>query len=324
MSQKLKNFWQREKRFTLITLNTVGLIYIFIRLIQFSTTTKLLLGFVALLLLIALIGGTTVIGTKKKAKEDDEEEKKIKGDQLLAGILRNTPANMIWVTRRSVFGSDIESQDLEGYRAQKEGWGYYVPYYHEDLGFVDLSPIPRDPESITVNTSDNQTAIVDWRIETFVPDDNSAIILATKVDGNREEFEDKKAIVILNQICSEKTQDDLTRLDPGELKQIGDDTKDRFNNEMKDLGIRARALEIKKILMPEEIRAAAEYKTVTEIRKKVAAIKAEELETIINATKANATKVVVTEMVRDMLTNIADVFVNALRTHQETKEDKDE
>lgn len=316
----MKYFWHREKRFTLIT---IVLILFFIPLIQlqFSTTTKLLLGFVALLFLIVLIGGTTAIGTKKKTKEGDEEEK-IEGDQLLAGILRNTPANKVWITRSS-FGSNIEN--LTGYRTQKEGWGYYIPYYHENLGFVDLSPIPRDPESITVNTSDNQTAIIDWRIETFIPDDNeSAITFAVKVNGNREKFEDQKASVILNQICSEETQENLTTIEKGELEKMRKKATERFNDEMKDLGIQARALEIKKILMPEEIRAAAEYKTVTEKREEVAVIKARELKTIIDATESDATKVVMTDMVRDMVTNIADVLVNAFSTYRETKENRNE
>ena len=92
-----------------------------------------------------------------------------------------------------------------------------------------------------------------------------------------------------------------------------------FNQRMVQFGIEATALEVQKILMPEEIRAAAEYATVTEQRKKVAPLKAEELRIITQETKADPTAIVRMDMIRDMLTNVADIIVNAFRTYKETE-----
>jgi len=326
MLDKLRYFWQREGWFTLSVVGITSGIYFLIREypIQISIGTKLLLGFVVLLFLIIVIGGVSIAARKttEEAKKTKETEGTKEGVQLLGGYIRNVPANMVWVLRRSLFGSSIET--LEGYKAKSEGWRFKILGWHEDLGLVDLSPQPRDPKAITINTQDNQTAIIDWRIETFIPDGNSAIKFAGKVNGNREKFEDQKATVILNQLCSQKSQDDLTRFGPNELKDdITDPAKGQFNKEMADLGIQARALEIKKILMPEEVRAAAEYETVTKKRKEVAVVKGEELKTIIAATEADPTKVVMADMARDMLTNLADVFVNAFITQQETRQGKE-
>jgi len=327
----MKEFWQRERWFTWFTVSMMlmfGGIYSLTHGIQLSGWTKLLLGFVVLLFLILLMGGVAIAESKrtKETKEKKEVKETKEGAQLLGGIIKDVPANQRWVLRNAL-GSDIDDLDIHGrprgYQARKPGWDFCIPYYHIDLGFVDLSPQPRDPEAITVNVKNNQTAIIDWRIETFIPDSNSAIKFAVKVNSNRKEFEDKKATVIFNHLSSQKTQDDITNFDTDELKKFAEDAADQFNEDMADLGIQARALEIKKILMPEEIRAAAEYETVTKKREKVAIIKGKELKTIITATKADPTKVVMTDMARDMLTNLADVVVNAFRTHQETKEKKE-
>lgn len=332
MLEKLKELWQMERWFTFALAGTASGIYFLAQTIQLSGWTKLLLGLILILFLIILISG--VATAAKKKTEETKEKKEIKetkeGAQLLGGIIRDVPANQRWILRNAL-GSDIDNLDEHGkpqrprgYQARKPGWDFYIPYYHINLGFVDLSPQPRDPKPITVNTKDNQTAIIDWRIETLIPDGDSAIKFAVKVNGNRENFEDQKATVILNQLCSQKSQEDLTEFKPDELKKdITDPAEKQFNNEMLDLGIQARALEIKKILMPEEIRAAAEYETVTKKREKVAGSKGTELKTIIEATNADPTKIVMTDMVRDMLTNLADVLVNAFRTQQETKKGGD-
>lgn len=318
MLEKLRDFWQREGWFTLAVVGITSGTYFLIReySIQLSIGTKLLLGFVVLLFLILLMGGVAMAARKRT--EETKEKKGVKeteeGAQLLGGYIRNVSANIVWVLRRSLFGSSIKT--LVGYKVKSEGWRFKIPGWHEDLGLVDLSPQPRDPKAITVNTSDNQTALIDWRIVTVV---SNPAIFVVKVNGNREEFEDQKATVILNQLCSKESQDDITKFDDDELKKMGEKATERFNKEIEYLGIKAERLEIQKILMPEEIRAAAEYETVTKKREKVAKTKGAELGTIIEATKADPTKIVMTDMVRDMLTNLADVVVNAFRTHRETK-----
>jgi len=319
----MREFLRREGWFTLGMLAIVLGSYLLIQRIQFSTGTKLLLGFIVLLLLILLAGGAAMAARKReetREKKEGEEEKR--KDWLLGGIIRNVPANCAWVLRWA-WGSNIDEFDRKkrrrGYRIRREGWSWYLPYLlHIDVGSVDLSPQPRDPKAITINTADNQTAIIDWRIVTIVSD---PALFAVKVNGNRIEFEDQAATVVFNQRCSKETQKALTEFGDDQLKKMGGEVTERFNEEIESLlGIHGIALEIKKILPPEEVRAAAEYQTVTERRKEVALAKGEELRRIIEATKSDPTKITMMDMGRDVVTNIVDIVVNAFRTYQETKE----
>ncbi|NIN92481.1 hypothetical protein GTO36_05775 [bacterium] len=318
----MREFLQREGWFTLGMLAMVLGSYLLIQRIQFSTGTKLFLGFVALLLLILLFGGAAMAAKKREEAGEKEEVKEEKRkDWLLGGIVRNIPANYAWVLR-SAWGSNIDKVDKKGrrfgYKIRREGWNWYLPYLlHIDVDCVDLSPQPRDPKAITVNTADNQTAIIDWRIVTIVSD---PALFAVKVNGNRIEFEDQAATVFINQRCSEETQQKLTKFSEGQLRKMGGEVRDRFNEEVENfLGIKAEAIEIQKILPPEEVRTAAEYETVTKRRKEVARHKGVELSRIIEATKSDPTKIVMMDMARDVVTNLVDIVVNAVRTYQETK-----
>ncbi|MFH1671684.1 MAG: SPFH domain-containing protein [Candidatus Portnoybacteria bacterium] len=287
---KIRKFIKKEWLFTLVAVGMIGGLHFLKQYFPISTSTRIILGSVFFLFLVLILMLIFLFA---------------KGSTF-SDIIRNVPANMIWVLRRSIFGSDIATQI--GYAAKREGFRLKIPFYHEDLGLVDLSPIPRDPKSITVNTKDNQTAIIDWRIETFIPDEKSAINFAVKVNNNREKFEDQKVIVIINQISSKETQEKLTSFKGTELKNIGDEAKERFNSEMADLGIKARAIEIKNIQMPEGIRDVAEYATVSKKRRKIAVDKAAELKTIINVTGADPSKVVIAEIIRSGLTTVVNRF----------------
>lgn len=328
----IKALWQNNISYTLLW-TIIGVLIIWAVLPKgYSRSVKLLLisspilftaAVIILIILAAIAIGAAVI-QKRTPDDSDSETRGI--NQLLGGIFKRAPANQVWVTRRTLFGCDIDKPDKTGkplgYRAYKATWGYFIPGYHEDLGVIDLSPQPKDPPAITVNTKDNQTAIVDWRKITFIPDEISAMKCAAKVNGNRDDFEDQQATVIFNQICSQKTQNDLTEFDSNELAKAAKEAAKLFNRQMKklDIGIKAKSIEIKKILMPEEVRAAAEYKTVSQKRLEVASIKGNELKTIIEATGADATKIAISDMIRAVLMDLADPIVNAFRTRQETKE----
>jgi regulator of protease activity HflC (stomatin/prohibitin superfamily) len=286
---------------------------------NYGNTAKLLIAsapiLLFLLILCLIISGALILTavTVKTAREAELKEKQ----KLLGGIFRNVPANQVWVLRNAWF-SNPETEI--GYVAKKEGWRFYVPYlWHIDMGFVDLSPKPRDPESIIVNTKDNQTAIIDWRIVTVVSD---AVKFAIKVNGNREKFETQQATVAINQIASEDTQEALTSIETNELQIMGEKITKLFNQLMHslDVGIEATVIEIQKILPPEEIRAAAEYATVSQKRKEVATTKGEELKIIKDATGADPTKLVIAEMIRAGLTDLVDPVINAFITRRETKE----
>lgn len=284
------------------------------------------------LLLVAAVIAFFVLTPKKETTDtetDTETGEEIQ--ELFGGIIRNVPANFVWVIR-NVWFSDITKKTgpkaYTGYKAMREGWKFFIPYFlHSSLDFIDLSPVPRDPQSITVNTKDNQTAVIDFRLITHVSD---PIVFAVRVDENRKSFEDQAASVALNREAAKETQVQLTEFEEGkdELKTIGEGAKDFFNDRMKELGlgIEADAIEIQKILMPEEIRAAKEHLTVSDIRKDAADLKAEELKTIATETGADPTKVVIAEFARDGFTNIVDIIVNAFRTSRETerKENKGE
>ncbi len=58
---------------------------------------------------------------------------------------------------------------------------------------------------------------------------------------------------------------------------------------------------------------------MTKRRKEVARHKGVELSRIIEATKSDPTKIVMMDMARDVVTNLVDIVVNAVRTYQETK-----
>ncbi len=317
---EIRKFLKKEWLFTLIAISTILGLHFSKQYYPISTTTKLIIGFVLLLFFALIFVLFSAGGSAFRKKEGEEEENSGEGAVFLGGYIRDVPANKIWVLRRTLFGSDIDIP--EGYFAKPEGFRIKIPLYHDDLGLVDKSPLPRDPEGITVNTKDNQTAIIDWRIVSIV---TNPIVFAVKVNGNREEFENQAANVVFNSLSTEKNQDDLTSFEGDKLEDLSDEAKIKFNEKIGYLGIEAERLEIQKILMPEEIRAAAEYATVTEQRKKVAPLKAEELRIITKETEADPTTIVKMDMIRDMLTNIADIAVNAFRTYKETeKTDKGE
>jgi len=320
------------------------------------------------LIIVAVIAFFTLTPKKETADTETDTGEREKVQEIFGGIIRNVPANFAWVTR-NVWFSDPEDEKMKGYKAMKEGWRFFIPWlWHSSLGLIELNPQPRDPQSITVNTSDNQTAIIDFRLVTFVSD---AKAFAIKVGDNRKSFEDQAASVVLNQIASEETQLELTEINQvivneqnellytikkikddkekngndqkkqkenqeeqintlmqnqsneriSELEYIGRRAVELFNGRMEKLklGIKAKSLDIQKILMPEEVRAAKEYETVTETREKVAKTKAKELDTIASTTGADPTKVVLADIIRDGVTNVVDLLANTFRTAQETK-----
>jgi len=315
--EKTNKFLKKEWLFTLVVVGIIGGLHFLKQYFPISTSTRIILGsvfflFLVLIAVLLLAGSSAFLGKKEGEKETSKE------GVYFGGIIRNVPANMIWVLRRSIFGSNIQTH--EGYVGKKEGFRFKIPLYHEDLGLIDLSPIPRDPKPITVNTKDNQTAIIDWRIETFINGEKGAIDFVVRVNDNREKFEDQKISVIINQLAAAKTQDELTRFEKNDLQEMGTDALNRFIAEVTDLGITPRAIEIKNIQMPEEIRDVAEYATVSKKRRDIAVDKAAELETIIAATKADPSKVVIAEMIRGAVVDGLDAIANIfLKSRKEEK-----
>ena len=211
---------------------------------------------------------------------------------------------------------------LKGYKEKREGWRFYVPkVWHEDIGTVNRMPVARNPEKrIIVNTKDNQTAEIDYRIVTVISD---PIRFFLRARDQREDQEDQRAEVIFNRISAFFTQEQLTLFGDNKLLTISRSARHLFSIEMRHLGIRATSLEIQTILMPEEIRDTAEYQTVTKQRAEIAATKGLELKTIIDATGANKTAVVLADVIRggviDAIEATASVFASLLN-----KKEKDE
>jgi len=210
--------------------------------------------------------------------------------------------------------------ELKGYREKKEGWNYYIPrVWHEDVGTVNRMPIARSPEeNITVNTKDNQTAEIDYRIVTVISDP-IRYSLRVKTEEQRIAQENQKSEVVFNRISSFFTQEQLTSFEGNNLLNLTRIAKHFFNIEMRHLGIRSTSLEIKTLLMPEEIRDTAEYQTVTEGRAKVAGIKGKELKTIIKKTGASPTAVVLADLARGTIIDTVEAV-----SHFFSKEKKDE
>jgi len=301
------------------TLFWITLIVIVGRLL-FPKSTEILISLLVLspffILGLVILAAVAVAATALKTDAIEQLENE---QTLLGGVIRNVSANQVWVLRNA-WHSDLEDKK-KGYTEKKEGWRVYIPkILHIDMGMVDLSPLPRDPEPIIVNTKDNQTATIDWRIETKVIDPTRFLVL---VNGNREDFENQRASVVFNQLSSQKDQEDLTKFSQDELEELCTKARDTFNEGIAYLGIEAISLQIRKIMMPAEVQAAAEYRTVSKIRKEAAETKGGELSEIIRATGADPTRVVVFDSVRDILTNLIDPLANFLRTTQGRKEEKE-
>ena len=264
------------------------------------------------ILLIILIAITAItLSSKNKDKEKSSES-----------LIRNIPSNHVWILRYA-WHSDPgdETHEPKGYIAKKEGWSFYLPHLvHIDMGLVDLAPKARDPEELTkINTSDNQTAEVDWQIETIIFDPIRFIVRARNEEG-RVQFENQKIKAILAHLCSNKKQSDLTHFEKGELQLMGADVLNEFNQAMLSFGIRAISLDIKKIVMPEEIRAAAEYTTVSKQRLVAAESKGEELQKIISATGASPTVTVAADIIRGGLNDLVEL-IGSFKKRNNKKED---
>lgn len=277
--------------------------------------------FVIILFVCVVISGIIIAAVK--VYSDSKNKEGISGS-----IIRNIPSNQVWVLRNAWFSDPgsienkeitdstgkkttvtIEKEPPKGYRAKPEGWRFYIPYlWHIDMGLVDLAPKARDPEDLTkINTSDNQTAEIDWQIETVI-DDSVKFIVRAKNEQGRETFEDQKIKAILAHICSGKTQKDLTNFKENDLKEMSKNVLEQFNQAIAIFGIKAISLDIKKIIMPEEIRDAAEYKTVTKQRLDAANNKGKELQRIIGKTGANPTVTVAADIVRGGLTDLVELI----------------
>lgn len=265
-----------------------------------------------ILLVIGLLVGLAIIALNSS---------KDKGD-----IIRNVPENHAWVIRFAFWSNPgDETENPKGYFALREGWKIYIPGFFKDMGFVDLAPKPRDPNSITVNTADNQTAEVDWRIETVISDPIKFMVRVRNSE-EREKFEDQRSGIIFAQKCSQHTQENLTIFGNEALKKMGDEAKDNFNQQMDFFGIQARDLSIQKILPPTEIRDTAEYATITNQRAKIAVTKAAELKAIIEGTttdaaQTNPTQVVIADIIRGGLIDLAELFLPFLGKKGKEKEE---
>lgn len=262
---------------------------------------KIFLAIGSFSILAAVLVAITAITLSSKKGKDKEKS---------GSLIRNIPSNHVWILRYA-FHSDPgdETHEPKGYVAKREGWRWYLPYLlHVDMGLIDMAPKARDPEKLTkVNTSDNQTAEVDWQFETEIFDPIRFIIRARDENG-RVQFEDQKIKAILSRSCSDKTQEELTRFQPGDLKAMSDKALNEFNTAISFFGIRALSLDIKKIIMPEEIRDAAEYQTVTKSRAETAKVKGQELKTIINATGASPTVTVAADIIRGGLNDLVELI----------------
>jgi len=342
--EKLKIFWKKEGLFSVLAVIAVIVFYYSIPLIKISFLTRLLS---IIFFVLAVISILLLAAKPKEEKEKKEKEEKAKeGAVFFGGYVQDVPANQLWVLRRTLFGSDVDGKlDKKtrlppGYFVRKEGLNYKIPIYHDDLGLVDKSPVPKDPERITVNTKDNQTATFDWRKVTCIPDPISAVKFAAKVGPNRDEFENKQAEVIFNRIASRETQAELTEFKQdeeggkGELENISEEATTEFNKKMKKLGLglKALALEVKKILPPTEVIAAAEHQTISAKRAEAAVFKGIELTAIAAALdkgqkkdqpRVNRTALIVAEIAREMLTNFFSTAVDIFKAIQPIKPEKD-
>lgn len=267
----------------------IGLIFIF--------SAILLSPFLFFILLIALVSkkGSPLSGISLFGEK---------------GIIRNVSSNKVWIIRNgrssNPGGIDQEGKEISspsGYTALSEGWRFYIPILFIDMGTVDLAPLPRDHQSVTVNASDGQTAIIDWRMETFVSDPVRYII-RTQNEEKRFEFERQRANVVLSQISSKFSQEGLTSFRDNQLKKLGKDALQSFNEGISVLGIQACAFDIQNILPPQTVMDAAMYKTVSQKRLEAAETKGEEIGTLIQKTGANPTLVMFAEMLRGALENL--------------------
>lgn len=220
----------------------------------------------------------------------------------LKGIIRNVPTNQVWILRNAWYSNPGDrNTPPKGYYAKPEGWHFWIPYlWHIDLGLVSLVPVIRDPTNIVVNTRDNQTVEVDWRMETVIPSGLdvdrtapkdpyvSAKKFKARAEQSREDIEVGNASAIINLLCSAHNMSGenpkgLTNMADTEIvTNIADPAKRRFNDEpiagepefrgvLKYYGIKAIRIDVQKFMPPEVLRDEAAHRAAAAVRADAAA-----------------------------------------------------
>lgn len=329
MLKKLRDFWQREGRFTLTMVSITvmfGGIYFFTHGIQLSVWTKLLLGLVLSLLLILLISGVTIMSTqfRRKVKALESEGTSKKKESLLyelKSIFANVPSNHIWVLR-NIWRSNPNT--FEGYYEKEEGWRLFIPYLiHDEAKLVSLVPVQKDPYLIEINTRDNLLPLVDYRIKTWVaqypgggkPAINKAAIKYALRIKDRFAVENQLAHVALNQIssdyfCSKPIEGTeavgLTEMNRKQLERLSKNATAVFNKEMDYFGIQGE-ISIQNIRPPKAIEAASSQISVAKLRESAAEHEATAMKKVIQGTGASPDVALITESI----TNVVRGFFGA-------------
>lgn len=330
----IKRLWKENFLFFLSMLIIIALVlhfFVFPRLPKFinayNALPMIVLPLIPIVIILSALGLLAVILfiTIYNLKDNKLGKFKLWGEN---GIIRDVPANNVWVLRKAFLSKPgDESHDPTGYILKEEGWSYYIPIWHIDMGFINLAPEPHDPKPTKVNTSDRKTVNIDWRRETYISNPRKYVVRVRPSknrtrDQVRQELETQTAKVIFAQKCSGHKQKELIKFGDtkpdkhgnteDKLKNFGEEALIEFNEKMKFYGIKARDLSVQKILPPQDVIDAAEYETVTNLRKKVAPAKTRELKTIIDGTGASPTITVAADIIRGVLGDIISPFVDRL------------